>query len=69
MNFTVYDGILAFAKPAITDLYLECRTAIFNNHETQIYTPKGKKTMVREIGAGKAGTYNKTQGWMQNYGR
>jgi hypothetical protein len=68
MAFTVYDGILAFAKPAISDLYLECRTAIFNNPETQIYTPKGKITRVREYSAGKAGTYNKTTGWMQSGG-
>ena len=65
MNFSIYDGILAFAKPAISDLYLECRTAIFNNPETQIYTPKGKTTSVREYSAGSAGTYNKATGWMQ----
>lgn len=68
MSYTTYDGIYAFAKTAVTGLYLNCRTAIFNNPENQIYTPKGKITKVREISAGKAGTYSKTNGWMNTYG-
>jgi hypothetical protein len=68
MAFTVYDGILAYAKTANSGLYLSCRTSIFNNPADQIYTMKGKKTLVRQYEAGKAGNYDKTKGWLQSYG-
>jgi len=68
MNFTVYDGLYAYAKKANSGLYLACRTAIFNNPADQIYTPKGKITKVRQYDAGKAGTYSKSRGWMETYG-
>ena len=66
--FTVYDGLYAYAKKANSGLYLAARTAIFNNPADQIYTPKGKITKVRQYESGKAGSYNKSKGWMQNYG-
>lgn len=68
MGFTVYDGIYAYAKEAISGLYQSCKTAIFNNPKYQIYTPKGMSTMVRQYDAGKAGTYSKVHGWQQSYG-
>lgn len=68
MGFTYYDGIYAYAKKANMGLYLGCKTSIFNNPANQIYTPKGAQTMVREVESGKAGTYDKTNGWMQSYG-
>lgn len=68
MNFTVYDGLYAYAKKANSGLYLACRTSIFNNPADQIYTPKGKITKVRQYESGKAGSYNKSKGWMQSYG-
>lgn len=69
MAFTVYDGINAYARKANCGLYLASRTSIFNNPANQILTPKGKKTLVRQYEAGKAGTYNKTKGWMTSYGQ
>lgn len=68
MNFTVYDGLYAYAKKANSGLYLACKTSIFNNPADQIYTPKGKVTKIRQYESGKAGTYNKAKGWMQSYG-
>lgn len=68
MNFTVYDGLYAYAKKANSGLYLACRTSVFNNPADQIYTPKGKITKVRQYESGKAGSYNKAKGWMQSYG-
>jgi len=68
MAFTVYDGIFAYSKRANSGLYLSCRTSIFNNPDNQIYTPKGKKTLVRQYNAGKAGNYDKNKGWLQTYG-
>lgn len=68
MGFTVYDGIYAYAKEAVSGLYLNCKTSIFNNPKYQIYTPKGMATQVRQFDAGKAGTYSKTHGWQQSYG-
>lgn len=68
MNFTVYDGLYAYAKKANSGLYLACRTSVFNNPADQIYTPKGKVTKVRQYESGKAGSYNKAKGWMQGYG-
>lgn len=67
-NFSIYDGLFAYAKRANSGLYLESRTAIFNNPADQIYTPKGKVTMIRQYESGKAGNYNKKSGWMGNYG-
>ena len=68
MNFTVYDGLYAYAKKANSGLYLACKTSVFNNPADQIYTPKGKITKVRQYESGKAGSYNKARGWMQDYG-
>jgi hypothetical protein len=68
MAFTVYDGILAYARRANSALYLSCRTSIFNNPDNQVYTPKGKKTAIRQYESGKAGTYDKNKGYMQTYG-
>lgn len=68
MPFTVYDGIAAYAREANSALYHECKTSIFNNPNNQILTPKGKVTMVRQYNAGPAGNYNKTKGWMTQYG-
>jgi hypothetical protein len=68
MNFTVYDGLYAYAKKANSGLYLACRTSVFNNPADQIYTPKGRITKVRQYESGKAGSYNKARGWMQSYG-
>lgn len=68
MAFTVYDGIEAYAKKANSGLYIACKTAIFNNPENQILTPKGKVTRVRQYESGMAGNYNKTKGWMTQYG-
>jgi hypothetical protein len=33
-----------------------------------VYTPKGKKTAIRQYESGKAGTYDKNKGYMQTYG-
>ncbi len=68
MAFTFYDGIEAYAKKANCGLFIECKTAIFNNPADQILTPKGKVTKVRQYDAGKAGNYSKTKGWMTQYG-
>ena len=67
--FTVYDGINAYARKANAGLYLACKTAIFNNPQNQIYTPKGKQTLVRQYESGMAGNYNKQKGWMTTYGQ
>ena len=66
--FTVYDGIEAYAKKANSGLYIACKTAIFNNPQNQILTPKGKVTRVRQYESGMAGNYSKTKGWMTSYG-
>jgi hypothetical protein len=68
MDFTVYDGLYAYAKKANSGLYLACRTSVFNNPADQIYTPKGKVTKIRQYESGKAGSYSKYKGWMQSYG-
>lgn len=68
MALTYYDGIVAFAKKANCGLYLSCKTALFNNRERQVYTPKGKKTLVRQYNAGTSGAYNKSKGWLTQYG-
>lgn len=66
--FTVYDGIEAYARKANSGLYVACKTAIFNNPQNQILTPKGKVTRVRQYESGMAGNYSKTKGWMTQYG-
>lgn len=68
MNFTVYDGLYAYAKKANSGLYLACKTSIFNNPADQTYTPKGKTTKVRQYNSGKPGNYSKTKGWGGQYG-
>lgn len=68
MSFTYYDGIVSFAKKANCGLYLACKTSLFNDRERQVYTPKGKKTLVRQYSSGKSGAYNKSKGWMTQYG-
>lgn len=68
MSFTVYDGIFEYATRANKALYLGCRTAIFNNPGNVKYTPKGKSVLVREVDAGKPGNYNKSKGWLADYG-
>lgn len=67
-NFTVYDGIEAYARKANSAFYQACCTAIFNNPANQILTPKGKVTRVRQYNSGAAGNYSKTKGWMTQYG-
>lgn len=64
--FTVYDGIYAYAKSAITAFYNQCVTAIFNDPNNQYLTVKGKETMIRQVDAGYAGDYNKQNGWMKD---
>ena len=68
MAFTVYDGIVAYAKKANSDLYQACLTSIFNDPANQIFTPKGKTTKVRQYNAGMAGNYNKAKGWLSPTG-
>lgn len=66
--FTVYDAVNAYSKKANSLFYVASKTAIFNNPSNQIYTPKGKKTLVRQYEAGNAGNYSKSKGWMTQYG-
>lgn len=68
MNYSVYDGIDAYARKANSELYIACKTSIFNNPADQIFTPKGKVTKVRQYSAGPAGNYDKRKGWMGSYG-
>lgn len=67
-TMTYYDGIVSYVKKANCGLYLACKTAIFNDREKQIYTPKGRKSLIREYSAGTSGAYNKSKGWMTEYG-
>jgi hypothetical protein len=68
-QWTVYDGIEAYARRSLLAYYQASKTAIFNNPQNQILTPKGKETLVREVESGGAGTYNKAKGWMTQYGQ
>lgn len=72
MPFSVYDGVVAFAKKAKSRLYVGSKTAIFRspNPEDRIYTVKGRSTRIRQYDAGAAGTYQAgNAGWLQEYGR
>lgn len=66
--FSVYDGIYAYAKKANSALYISSKTAIFNNPDNQIFTPKAKNVLVRQYSAGAGGNYDRRKGWMTSYG-
>lgn len=66
-DITVTSGILAYVKKARTALQHGCKTAIFNDSD-KVYSVKGKKSMVREITANKAGTYIPSKGYSSGGG-
>lgn len=68
-SFSIYDGVSAFSRKANAAYYQGCKTSCLNNPAMQILTPKGKETLVRQYNSGYAGTYDKTKGWMNQYGQ
>lgn len=62
-KFSVYDGVAAYAKAAIMELYIGCKTSIFNNPANQIYSIKGESTKIRQYAAPNASDYDKNKGW------
>ena len=63
-KFSVYDGVAAYAKAAIMELYIGCKTSIFNNPANQIYSIKGETTKIRQYAAPNASDYDKSKGWV-----
>lgn len=49
MAYTVYSGMVAYAKEALIQFAQNCKVAIFNDPNNQILTTKGKETEIREI--------------------
>lgn len=48
-DYSVYEGCVAYAKQLLTAYAVGCRTAIFNDPNSQVLTIKGKETAIREI--------------------
>lgn len=48
-DYTVYEGVVAYAKQLLMQYAVSCRTAIFNDPNNQILSVKGKETAIREV--------------------
>lgn len=59
-DFTVYEGVIAFAKQMLLSFAQNSKVAIFNDPQNQILTIKGKETAIREIQTAGAGDYTGT---------
>lgn len=56
-DYSVYEGVVAYAKQMLIGLAQSSKVAIFNDPNNQILTVKGKKTAIREVETKGAGDY------------
>lgn len=56
-DYSVYEGVVAFAKQMLLSLAQSSKVAIFNDPNNQVLTIKGKETKIREIESSGAGDY------------
>ena len=56
-DYTVYEGVVAYAKQLLIAFAQNSKVAIFNDPNNQILTVKGKETAIREIETKGAGDY------------
>lgn len=56
-DYTVYEGVVAYAKQLLIAFAQNSKVAIFNDPTNQILTVKGKETAIREVETKGAGDY------------
>lgn len=65
-DYTVYEGVVAYAKQLLIGFAQNSKVAIFNDPQKQILDIKGKETKIREIETAGAGDY--TGAWGDGVG-
>lgn len=63
MGYSIVQGLNSYAKNIISQLFIECKTAILQNEDLVSYSKRGVETLVREVDAGAGGLYDKSLGW------
>lgn len=61
-DYTVYEGVTAYAKQVLIGLAQSAAVAVFNDPNSQVLTIKGKETAIREITTKGAGDYTGSWG-------